>query len=191
MRRGVLGVASRDLNAELARDLKVDADAGAVISEVQRGSEAERAGLRAGDVVVAINDMPVRRAADLSNRLGLLPVGEQVHLEIVRGSRRLRVDTRIGERGSRHIGAAVIEQWLAGASFATADPSAAEGVTVQRVSQGSAAWRAGLRPGDVIVAANGKAVQRLSDLEYAAALGNGLLQLRIMRGHLTMLILLG
>jgi len=95
VRRGQLGVVVQDLTPELAGALGVDALDGAVIAEVGRDSPAERAGLRRGDVVVAMNDAPVRGSADLRNRVGLTPLGSTVDLTVLRDNRPRRVAVAI------------------------------------------------------------------------------------------------
>lgn len=85
VRRGRLGVAIQDLTPDLADSMNLSGDAGAVISKVEPGSPADRAGLRSGDVVVAVEGRPVRSATDLRNRIGLLRVGTPVQVAILRG----------------------------------------------------------------------------------------------------------
>ena len=95
VRRGQLGVVVQDLTPDLARALGVEARDGAVIAEVGRGSPAEGAGLRRGDVVVAMEGTPVRGPADLRNRVGLTPVGATVTLTVLRENRRRQVAVAI------------------------------------------------------------------------------------------------
>jgi serine protease DegQ len=95
VRRGRLGVAIQDLTPDLAESMRVMGEQGAVIAQVETNSAAERAGLRSGDVVVAIDGRPIHGATDLRNRIGLLRVGTPVQLTIVRngGSRPVMVRT--------------------------------------------------------------------------------------------------
>ncbi len=95
VRRGQLGVLIQDLTPDLAEGFKLERSDGAVITEVVPGSAAEAAGLRAGDVVIALDGEPVRDAADLRNEIGLLPPGERVKLEVLRNGRRLTVEATI------------------------------------------------------------------------------------------------
>lgn len=95
VRRGRLGVALQDLTPDLAESLNMTGDEGALIAAVEQGSPAERAGVRSGDVVVAVDGRPIRSATDLRNRVGLIRAGSPVNLEVLRsgGRRTLTVRT--------------------------------------------------------------------------------------------------
>jgi Do/DeqQ family serine protease len=97
IRRGRIGVAVQDMTPEVAEALDVTLAEGAVIGAVEPGSPAERAGLRRGDVVVAIDGAPVRGATQVRNRVGLKRVGDSVALTVVRGGARRDVTARIEE----------------------------------------------------------------------------------------------
>ena len=101
VRRGRLGVEIQDLTPDLADTFDTPAGGdgaieGALISKVLSGSPAASAGLRPGDIVTGIDGQPVRTAGDLRNRVGLLPVGTEVRLEVLRGSTRQMLLARIG-----------------------------------------------------------------------------------------------
>jgi len=95
VRRGRLGVAIQDLTPDLAESLSLTGDAGALIAKIESGSPADGAGLRSGDVVVAVDGRPVRSATDFRNRIGLLRVGTPVQVTVVRngGQKSLTVRT--------------------------------------------------------------------------------------------------
>ena len=80
VRRGQIGISIRDLGADLASK---EGYQGALIGEVAGGSPAEKAGLK-GDVVKAVDGMPIRSAAQLRNLIGLTPLGGRVELRIER-----------------------------------------------------------------------------------------------------------
>ncbi len=81
VRRGQIGISIRDLGADLASK---EGYQGALIGEVAGGSPAEKAGLQKGDVVKAVDGMPIRSAAQLRNLIGLTPLGGRVELRIER-----------------------------------------------------------------------------------------------------------
>ncbi|MDH4228900.1 MAG: trypsin-like peptidase domain-containing protein [Nitrospirota bacterium] len=162
VRRGRLGVAGQDLTPALARTLGLESAHGVLIAQVTPGSPAQKAGIRTGDVVVGVAGRPVRRAADLHNRLGLLRVGELAEIEIVRDSRHSTLTFIVSDQwGSRAIGAD-ISPLLAGASLGTASGG---GVAILEVTPGSRAWSAGLREGDRILAVNRVPVDGLEALQ--------------------------
>jgi len=168
VKRGRLGISMKELTPELARTLGVTADEGAVIAEVQNDSPAARAGLQPGDVVVAVNGRPVRSASELRARLGVMPVGEEVTLKVLRGAQTRTVRARIGAIEAHAVpgGQAVPE--LAGASLANAERSTADGaervIAVTGVEPGSPADRNGLQPGDLIIGVNGQRVRSVAGL---------------------------
>jgi Do/DeqQ family serine protease len=84
MRRGRLGIALQDLTRDLARTLGAKPAQGALVAAVEPRSAAERGGLRAGDVIVAVDGMPVVGAAQLHNRIGLASVGQRLDLSVDR-----------------------------------------------------------------------------------------------------------
>jgi Do/DeqQ family serine protease len=84
VRRGRLGVQVKDLTPELGESLGVAARQGAVVDFVDVLSPAQEAGIAIGDVILSVDGDAVRGAADLRNRIGLTPVGEQVKLLLLR-----------------------------------------------------------------------------------------------------------
>lgn len=90
VRRGVLGVTIQDLTAELAEAFGVERKNGVVITQVMEESAAEKAGIKSGDVVIAVDGRPVKRAADLRNKVGMAPVGEKVTLTVLRDGKSAR-----------------------------------------------------------------------------------------------------
>ncbi len=98
VRRGQLGVTVQDLTPDLAKGLKTDARNGAVIAQVMPRSAAATAGLRRGDVIVAINSVPVRNASHLRNKIGLVRVGQKVELRIVRTGKARTVIVKVEPR---------------------------------------------------------------------------------------------
>ena len=190
VKRGQLGVSVQDVNAELAQAFGLKQTQGAVITAVQAKSPAAKAGLEPGDVVLAINDKPVKSSQDIRNTIGLLPLGEEVKLDILRGGETQTVKAEIAapkiavEEGQK------IHPKLAGLLLRNASGSdAADGVLVEKIHSGAYAFQAGVRPGDVIVMANRQPVATLEDLKRAAGGGRELL-LNIQRGEGAFILLL-
>ncbi len=98
VRRGLLGVTTQNLTEELANAFGMPGRRGAVIVEVQRGTAAARAGLRASDVIVGINGKSVGSAGELRNVIGLMRSGEVVEVAIVREGRDVVVSAVLGTR---------------------------------------------------------------------------------------------
>lgn len=197
VRRGLLGVASKDLSAELAETFGLSLERrGAVLVAVQSGSPAESAGLRPGDIVMEVNGHPIRRSQELTNALGVLVVGDSVSLRILRAGREQMVAAVIAERTPPPKARVLtLEERLPGAQFADSvaanEPAlVSQGVPVVAVESASAAWRYGLRQGDIVIAVNRKPVQRLLELQQAVADSGQALMLKVQRGPGAVFILI-
>jgi S1-C subfamily serine protease len=97
VKRGRIGVTIQDLTPELAASLGARHGEGAVISGVEGNSSADRAGLRPGDIIVAVDGTPIRGAGQLRNRLGFMPINNQVALTIERAGTDRNVQLRIDQ----------------------------------------------------------------------------------------------
>ena len=95
VKRGRIGVAIQDLTPELAQAMNTNQANGAVIARVESGSPAEQAGLRTGDLVVAVNGTPVRSGTQLRNTIGLARIGDQVTLTVDRRGAEYTIPVRI------------------------------------------------------------------------------------------------
>jgi serine protease Do/serine protease DegQ len=173
VRRGRLGISMTDLVG----------GEGAVVSEVQAASPAAAAGLRKGDVVVGLNGRPVRGAAELRARLGVVPVGETIELQVRRGVDTHRLKARVAPIESGSSGGAALQE-LAGAVLQEVErsglPASNRAVLVTAVKPQSPAFRHGLRAGDLIIGVNGRRVTSTKAL--AAALRARNVQLHVLRG---------
>jgi serine protease Do len=105
VRRGRIGVAIQDLTPEIAQDLGTSARQGAVVARVEAGSPAARAGLRAGDVIVAVDGAPITGGTPLHNRIGMAPIGAAVQLTVDRRGSERTITVRIEEASAARPGA--------------------------------------------------------------------------------------
>jgi serine protease Do/serine protease DegQ len=176
IRRGVLGVTVQDLTHELAQAFGLSQTQGAVVTGVQPGSPAAKAGLEAGDIVLAINDKKVRNSADVRNTVGLLGVNEKVDIQVLHKGDTETLSARIAEPVVLQEDGKKIHPKLAGTLLRELDPGkGTEGIQVEKIHTASAAFQGGLRPGDIIVMANRQPVRTLADLRAAARNGQELL----------------
>lgn len=164
VRRGSLGVAVQDLTRELRDALAVDNAGGAVITQVIDDSALARAGLAAGDVIVAIDGRDVNNSQTLRNIEGLLAVGSTVSVGYLRDGRVRSVEVEIVEDLDARISGRRLDDRLVGLSLVRIpDRSRARGVLVEDVRRNTLAWESGLRAGDVIVAVNRQTVRNLGE----------------------------
>src|SRR5690606_22571443 len=96
VRRGLLGVMITDLTPDVVEALDLNVAAGAVVSAVNPGSPAEKAGIEAGDVIIGVNGQSIVSDTDLRNTIGLMREGSDVKIELIRDGRRRTVDATIG-----------------------------------------------------------------------------------------------
>jgi len=143
---------------------------------------------------VAINGKPVDDSADVRNTIGLIPVGRQVELTVLRDGKERRIRATIGEERKAEIAGAEIHPYLEGAVLGNIGENSplyerVKGVVVVDVEPGSRAWRAGLRKGDVILSANRRPVANIRQLRKAVK-GKETLLLNIQRGNAALFLLL-
>ncbi|MDR3533083.1 MAG: trypsin-like peptidase domain-containing protein [Rhodopila sp.] len=93
--RGQLGVSVSDHPGEMPVGRQAETPSEAMIVEVVGGSPAEKAGLKAGDVIMAIDGRPVVSSAQLRTRVGLVPVGETLSIDVLRNGGRLQFSAKI------------------------------------------------------------------------------------------------
>ena len=173
VKRGRIGVQIQDLTPELAKSLGVNQVGGAVIQQVEKDTPADRAGIKTGDVVVAIDGQPLVNASGLRNKVGLMPLGQDLKVTVLRAGSRKDLSLTIEKEAKAITVAAVNERpTLQGAKFAGngAVPSKAStgsGIEILEVERGSPAWQVGLRAKDVIVAVNRTAVKDIQELDAA------------------------
>ena len=183
--RGRLGAQAQDLTSELAQAFGIKYRRGAVVSQIETDSPADRAGLRVGDIVTEVNGKPVRDAATLRNSIGLLRVGQEVKLVVLREGKTRTLVAKVQEPTWTEQGGEGMHAELTGAVLADLEKASrgrAKGVLIAEVETGSPAWRNGLRKGDIIVSANRKSVESVEQLQQAVN-GSRTLLLNIRRGN--------
>lgn len=185
--RGQLGVYVQDLTPELAKAMNLDRTTGSLIAKITKNSPAEKAGLKVGDVVVALNGEEVINSTQLRNAVGLLRVGTEVKIDFLRDGKQRQIRAVIAEPKQEKVDAKQYDKRLAGAMLGGIEaghPLAGEvkGVEIVAVAQGSPAWSAGLRKGDVIVSVNQQPVESPDDVGDALKSSRNGILLNIRRG---------
>ncbi len=180
VKRGWLGVSIQDVDANAAKALDLKEAKGALVSSVNPGDPADKSGIKAGDVIVALDGVEVEDASDLTRKIGDLLPGEKVRVKVWRKGKARELTLVLGERNAErvakaHSGGAPEEpsEGILGLSVRPVTESEAQaleldgtaGLLVVEVADGSPAAGNGMAPGDVILEANGKPVNSVGDLQ--------------------------
>jgi serine protease DegQ len=99
--RGWFGVEVADIGPELAESLGLKATRGAIIGAIERGSPAEKSGMKLGDVIVAINGKPVADSSSTLNAIAGVSPGKSVPVKVLRRNQELNLDIMVGKRRPR------------------------------------------------------------------------------------------
>ncbi|RKZ39639.1 MAG: serine endoprotease DegQ [Gammaproteobacteria bacterium] len=158
VRRGTLGIRIQDLTPDLANAFRLEGNKGALIAKVERGTPAEKAGLRSGDLITAVNDKSVNSATDVRNRIGLLRIAERVKITIIRKGRTRHLYATIAD--TNRIEGGNVSLYFEGAKL----KDTPNGIQVSSVTRNSNAWKVGLRQMDLIIGFNRREIKDLEEL---------------------------
>ncbi len=174
--RGWLGVGIQPVTPDIAKSFNRTETNGALVSSVSEGSPAEKAGLKAGDIITEYDGRKVERVSDLPRAVAGTPVGRDVRLGVVRDGMPMTLTAKVaaldakepreadrGERAKPTLGLAL--QPLTPALAQQLGVKATQGLVVQNVVDGSPAADAGFERGDVIVEVDKKPVKSVADLK--------------------------
>jgi len=183
VRRGTLGISVQDLTGDLAGAFDLENGQGVLVAEIADDSAADKAGLRAGDVIRSIADYPVRSAQEFHNYEGQFPVGENLTLEIVRNRQEKSLQVQVEEL--KALDGGMVDDRLAGARFEELPlkqrPDHVRGVLLSELESGSRLARKGLRPGDIITGCNRMRIQDLGEFQDVVSSVRGSLYLDVRR----------
>lgn len=174
-----LGAFGQAVTSDIAMSLGMKRPQGVIVSQVHTNGSAGHGGLRAGDVILAVNGHEIAGPEDLDYRIATLPVGDQAVLRVMRGQEVVPItidmqpapDTPVPdttELSGRH---PLADSVVANLSPALAeeynvDPFG-EGVVILRIRRGGIANRLDFRPGDIVRQVNAAKVMSVEDLENA------------------------
>ncbi|MEM7048062.1 MAG: Do family serine endopeptidase [Acidobacteriota bacterium] len=180
--RGYLGIEITNLDFKDAEAFQLDSPDGALVQAVVAGQPAENAGLRHGDIIVQVDDRPVRDTRDLINYVASKPPGTRVTVEVIRGDDRRSLQIELGERPGLGEPVAAIEDdseggidWLgiefqgltSGLRSNHGIADNVSGIWVTSIEPDSALYEEGVRVGDVIAEVNGRDIETVNDFEAA------------------------
>jgi len=164
-----LGVTIQDLNQALADSFGLKRPDGALVANVAPNSAAAAAGLKSGDVITEVNGQPVVRSGELSSLVGLSAPGEKVKLKVWRDRSAREIEAKLGGADAQGTQVAEAEGAARPGQLGLSmrpltrderrESKIDEGLVIEQV--GGPAEKAGIQPGDVLLAINGKPVQSI------------------------------
>jgi len=184
--RGWLGVVIQEITPELAESFGLPGTDGALISDIEPGSPADKAGLRKGDVILKFNGVAITEMRELPAIVAMTPVGERATITVYRDGSMKDVIVMIGEMPDESIagttpstpgGGPEVGDEDVGISVEEVTPDISQylglpdtdGVLVSKVDSGSFAERAGILRGDVILEINHTRIASLEEFEREMA----------------------
>jgi len=194
VRRPWLGAKLQGVNAEIAESLGLRRPAGALVASVTQGGPAARAGLKTGDLIVAVDGQAIDDPEAFGYRFATKPLGGSAQVGVMRGGKETRFSVALEtapENPPRDAVRIRSRSPLGGATIANLSPAVAEemridsslqGVVVTAVDEGTAAQAVGLRPGDIVLEINGEKVTRSHELDRLVQTPQRVWRLQIMRG---------
>jgi serine protease Do len=171
--RGKLGLGFQRLTPDLAKALGLDSPEGALVVEVEPGGPAERAGIRPGDVIIAIDGTPVRQAEELPRQVARRPPGSRIAVTVLRNGKRIELSATLSAlkddaaRDEQEGKGAAPENGLPAGKLGirVEDLPGGQGVRVIRIEPGASVGD--LSEGDVIVELGGTKIHNVNELRAA------------------------
>ena len=193
VRRPWLGAKLQAVTPEIADSLSLKRPAGALVNGITAKSPAARAGLRTGDLIVEVDGQPVDDPNAFDYRFATKPLGGQAQIGVIRGGReaKLAIPLETAPETPREETVIKARSPLLGAKVANLSPalaeelrldSAAQGVAVTAVENGSVAQSFGFQKGDIVVSVNNEKIATMKDLLRATGQPSRLWRLTILRG---------
>ncbi|MGL5031306.1 MAG: Do family serine endopeptidase [Aeromonas sp.] len=181
VRRGQLGITGTELTTDIAKTFGYNKKDGAFVNQVQPGSSADKAGIKAGDIIISIDGKPIRSFGELRAKIATMGAGKVVDLGLIRDGKALTAKVTLNQSEDSDVRASVLHPALEGAKLSTTtDPIT--GVVVTDINPRSPAAASGLQKGDVIIGVNRQRINALSELTKALQNKPEVLALNIQRG---------
>ncbi len=181
VRRGILGVAGRSVNGEIAKAMELETSQGGFIEKVMPNSAADDAGLKAGDVIVKINGKAIKTFSELRGKIGSIGAEKKVNLTVIRDGDEEEFTVTLKQSQGSNIAAANIHRMLEGASLENDTDN--KGIIIDEVAAQSPAQMVGLKAGDLITGVNRTRINNIVQLREFLKDKKGVVALNIIRDN--------
>ncbi len=186
--RGRIGVAIQELNQSLAESFGLKKTDGALVSSVENGGPAAKAGLEPGDVILAVNGKEISGSSEVPPLIADIKPGDSAKLQIWRKGATREIEVKVGALKDNKLAAADGKEAAQGRLGLAVRPLSAEERSQSEIKGGlvvenstGAAARAGIRPGDVVLSVNGEPVTSVEQLRGLVAKASKRVALLIQR----------
>jgi len=191
VRHAKLGVTVQEVNQGFADSFKLESPEGALVSSVERGGPADKAGLKSGDVIRKLDGQPIVASGDLPAMLSLAKPGQQIAMDVWRDGKIVRIGARLGDATDK---AAPEEKASLAANSGSKlglalrplapvekqESGLVNGLVVEDAD--GAAANAGVQPGDVLLSINGRSVGSIDQVRQEVGKSSKSVALLIQRG---------
>jgi len=179
--RGILGVSGRSVNSEIAKAMELETNQGGFIEQVMQNSAADEAGIKAGDVIVAVNGKKIKSFFELRAKIGSIGANKKVKLTVIRDGDEEVFTVKLKQDQSADIAAVSIHRMLDGATLE--NDAKKQVIIIEDVADSSPAQIAGLQAGDIITGVNRSRIKDIAQLRDYLKDKTGVLALNIVRDN--------
>ena len=191
VKRGMLGVQGGEITSELAEALGYSSSKGAFVSQVVADSPADKAGIKAGDIIVSLNGRNIESFSELRANIATLGPGKKVRIGIVRDGKQKTMNVTLEEQVTSQTKADNLHQGLSGAQLSNTTASdSVQGVKITHVESGSNAESHQLQKDDIIIGVNRQRVRNIAELRSIVEQTPAILALNIQRGDRTIYLVI-
>ncbi|RKS84723.1 serine protease DegQ [Orbus hercynius] len=180
VKRGVLGIKGNELTSDIAKAFDLNIQKGAFVSEVLDDSAAKDAGIKAGDVIISMNNKPIESFAELRAKIATAGAGREVKLGLIRDGKQTTANVKLKASEESVTEAKILHPSLNGANLVNAE---SKGVLVDKIVANSAAARLGLQEGDLITGINKQNINNVAELRKVIDSKPSVIALNIIRGN--------
>lgn len=186
--RGLMGIFVQHLTPELAQAMGYAENfQAALVAQVNQNSPAEQAGLKPGDLIIRINETKITQATQVKSTIGMLRAGSQARLTVYRDGKEMILTATVTDIKKHEQQLQTNDPFLYGLAFKNFEQDSPlhghiQGVQITGAAEISAGWRAGLRPGDIIITANKQPTPDVTALKQIVGQQPKQLLVQVLRG---------